>query len=382
MKIKVINWDEMMEALRIWIENIIIGMGFHGAAVPILRHVVLIAFAALIAWLSFRLCRWILVPIARHITSHTKTKWDDIVFSEPVIKSFCGIVPALVVWKLLPLIFYQFDVVRELVARLTAIYITVATIRLCFVFINQLKLLDTGRRTSMQQYILSFLGVLRVLSVFVGTIFIIAIAIGQSPMKLFAGLGATSAILMLVFKDTIEGLVAGIRLTSADMLHVGDWITVQSVGANGIVTEMSLTTVKVKNFDNTIITISPTTLVSGSFQNWKGMQGAAGRRVNRLIYYDFRSIHYTDAKKTETNIGQYRKAVEAYLLNNPLVNNKMTLMVRQKEATQCGLPMEVYFFLKEKTWVPYEHQLATIMEHIYMMANDYGLKIYQQYPEQ
>lgn len=141
-------------------------------------------------------------------------------------QSLCGIVPAIVVWKLLPMVFYQYSLVQELVARVTAIYITVSVIRLCFVFINQLKILDTGRRTSIQQYVLSFLGVLRVASVFVGAIVIIAIAIGQNPLKLFAGLGATSAILMLVFKDTIEGLVAGIRLTSANMLHVGDWITV------------------------------------------------------------------------------------------------------------------------------------------------------------
>lgn len=378
----IIDWNQTMEAVRVWTENIVIGLGFHGAAVTVMRHLLLVILAALIAWLSDRLCRWILIPVVKRITRRTKTKWDDIVLGEPVLKAFCGIVPAVVVWKLLPLVFYQFSFLQELVARLTAIYITVASIRLCFVFINQLKLLDTGRRTSVQQYILSFLGVLRVASLFVGVIVIIAIAIGQSPLRLFAGLGATSAILMLVFKDTIEGLVAGLRLTSADMLHVGDWITVDSVGANGIVTEMSLTTVKVRNFDNTIITISPKTLVSGSFQNWKGMQGAAGRRVNRVVYFDFRSIRYADAEKNETNMGLFRQAVEDYLRANPLVNTDMTLMVRQKEATQCGLPVEIYFFLKQKEWVPYEHQLAAIMEHVYMMADDYGLKIYEQYPEQ
>lgn len=173
------------------------------------------------------------------------------------------------------MVFYQYSLVQELVARVTAIYITVSVIRLCFVFINQLKILDTGRRTSIQQYVLSFLGVLRVASVFVGAIVIIAIAIGQNPLKLFAGLGATSAILMLVFKDTIEGLVAGIRLTSANMLHVGDWITVPGTEVNGTVIEMNLTTVKVRNFDNTIFTISPKTLVGGTFQNWKGMQEVA-----------------------------------------------------------------------------------------------------------
>lgn len=396
--VNIINWNEVMETVRVWLENIIIGMGFRGGIVPVLRHLLLILFAALVAWLSYALCRWLFTPLVNRLTSHSKSKWDDVLFGQPVLKSLCGIVPAIVVWKLLPMVFYQYSLVQELVARVTAIYITVSVIRLCFVFINQLKILDTGRRTSIQQYVLSFLGVLRVASVFVGAIVIIAIAIGQNPLKLFAGLGATSAILMLVFKDTIEGLVAGIRLTSANMLHVGDWITVPGTEVNGTVIEMNLTTVKVRNFDNTIFTISPKTLVGGTFQNWKGMQGSGGRRVKRIIYFDFRSIHYVDAtvpttapaakdKQTKpqeklTNMALYRQAAEEYLAHNPVVNQELMYMVRQLEPTQCGLPMEVYFFLRQKEWKTYEHQAAGIMEHLFMMAGDYGLKIYQQYPEQ
>lgn len=376
------SWNTTLDMIREWTENIIYGLGVSGSALHVLSLVVLILFTALMAWLSYYVCRAIIVPIVQNLTRHTANKWDDIVLGLPVLKAACQIVPAIVVWTFLPMVFYKSDIVRELIARATAIYITVMTIHLCFVFISQLKSLDTGRRSSAQQYILSFLGLLRITVAFIGGVVIIALAIGRNPLSLLAGLGAASAVIMLVFKDTIEGLVAGIRLTSADMLHVGDWITVSSVGANGTVTEMSLTTVKVRNFDNTIVTVSPKTLVSGSFQNWKGMQGSTGRRVNRKIYIDFRSIHFTNEDKTETNIGKYRKAVEKYLKDNPLVNPKMTLMVRQQEATQCGLPIEVYFFLKEKTWVPYEHQLAAVMEHIYCMAADYDLKIYEQYPEQ
>lgn len=386
--VNIINWNEVMETVRVWLENIIIGMGFRGGIVPVLRHLLLILFAALVAWLSYALCRWLFTPLVNRLTSHSKSKWDDVLFGQPVLKSLCGIVPAIVVWKLLPMVFYQYSLVQELVARVTAIYITVSVIRLCFVFINQLKILDTGRRTSIQQYVLSFLGVLRVASVFVGAIVIIAIAIGQNPLKLFAGLGATSAILMLVFKDTIEGLVAGIRLTSANMLHVGDWITVPGTEVNGVVTEMNLTTVKVRNFDNTIFTISPKTLVSGTFQNWKGMQGSGGRRVKRIIYFDFRSIRKVEltAKDGETaittNMAQFRQAAEDYLASDPRVNTELMYMVRQMEPTQCGLPVEVYFFLRVKEWKEYEHQLADIMEQLFLLAADKGLKIYEQYPEQ
>ncbi len=384
-----IDWQQVMEYIRIWAERLISDMGVTGAAVPVLRHLMLIVIVVLLAWLSDAVCRWVVIPLADRITRHTKSKWDDILFGRPVTKCLCDIVPAVVVWKLLPMVFYQFSFLQELMARATAIYITVAGMRLLFVFIQQLKVLDTGRRTSVQQYVISFLGILRVATLFVGSIVIIALAIGQSPMRLFAGLGATSAILMLVFKDTIEGLVAGIRLTSANMVHVGDWITVPGTEVNGTVTEMNLTTVKVRNFDNTIFTISPKTLVNGTFQNWKGMQGSGGRRVRRIIYFDFRSIRNVELtsedgkrKETVTNMAQFRRAVEDFLAADGRVNQQLTFMVRQLEPTQCGLPLEMYFFLRQKEWKSYEHQLADIMERVFMMAADYGLKIYEQYPEQ
>ena len=166
------------------------------------------------------------------------------------------------------------------------------------------------------------------------------------------------------------------------MVAVGDWITVASAGADGIVIEITLTTVKIQNFDNTIVTISPMTLVNGSFRNWKGMQQGAGRRVTRVVYIDFRSIHFMDEDKTTTNLGAYRTAMEKWLGENPLVNTDMTFMVRDKEATQSGLPVEFYFFLKEKNWTDWEHQSASILEYAYAKAQDYGLVIYQQFPNQ
>ena len=371
-----------MEEIRIFVETLVRQWGISGCMVPVVRHALLIAVAALLALLADVLCRRILIPVVTRITRRTTAQWDDVVLGRPVLTAACGIVPAIVVWWLLPMVFYQFPTVREVLARVTAIYITLASVHLCLVFISSLHRLDNGRRTSMQQYILSFCSLLRVVVIFVAVIVVVAIALGRNPMTLLAGLGATSAVLMLVFKDTIEGLVAGIRLTSADMMHVGDWITVPVAGANGIVTEMSLTTVKVRNFDNTIVTVSPTTLVGGSFQNWKGMQASAGRRVKRMVYYDFHSIRFVDDDRRETNMARYRRAVEQYLAECAWVNHDMLLMVRQLEATQSGLPLEFYFFLKDKEWKTYEHQLAAIMEYVYALAPEYGLKVYQQYPEQ
>ena len=388
-----------MENIRIFVEELISLTGLSGSAVPVLRHVLLVLIAILLAVLAGLLCRRIIVPIVRRLTAHTDARWDDVLFGEKVLISACHIVPAIVIWQLLPLVFYQYPVVRALLTRATAIYITVMTVRLVLVFISAVKELEGDERSARQQYLYSFMGVVRIVIIFVAVIIVVAIVLDRDPMKLFAGLGATSAVLMLVFQDTIKGLVAGIRLTSNDMLHKGDWITVPKAGANGIVEDMSLTTVKIRNFDNTMVTVTPQSLVDDSFQNWNGMQQGEGRRVNRTVHYDFRSIRVVDealrkqlldkkyfkageVKTGMVNMTLYRQYLAAWLSHHPLVNPDMTLMVRQMDPTPEGLPVEFYFFLKEKEWVPYENQMAEIMEHIYAVTPDFGLQIYQMFPHQ
>ena len=439
-----------MEEIRKFVEDLIQMAGVTGGAVPVVRHILLTITAILLAMLSDLLCRRLLVPIIMKVTDKTEVTWDDVLFNKKVLTSACHIVPAVVIWSLMPLVYLEYPIFKEILERATGIYIVVMSVRTALVFIGSFKGLESSeeRRSSAQQYFHTFCGVLRILMLFVAGVVVVAILLGKNPLTLFAGLGATSAVLMLVFKDTILGLAAGVRLTSNDMLHKGDWITVKSVDANGIVEEMSLTTVKVRNFDNTIVTISPATLVNGSFQNWIGMQKSGGRRVQRKVYFDFRNIrlvdeelrarllekhfatedsfkpkeslqkmlakaevgneHQTEMEKDQnaglgnarqhehqvladlrnpaalapTNLQLYRKYMEKYLRERPEVNTEMTLMVRQLEATQCGLPMEFYFFVKDKVWVNYEHILAEIMEHAYALSAEFGLKIYQQYPEQ
>ena len=439
-----------MEEIRKFVEDLIQMAGVTGGAVPVVRHILLTITAILLAMLSDLLCRRLLVSIIMKVTDKTEVTWDDVLFNKKVLTSACHIVPAVVIWSLMPLVYLEYPIFKEILERATGIYIVVMSVRTALVFIGSFKGLESSeeRRSSAQQYFHTFCGVLRILMLFVAGVVVVAILLGKNPLTLFAGLGATSAVLMLVFKDTILGLAAGVRLTSNDMLHKGDWITVKSVDANGIVEEMSLTTVKVRNFDNTIVTISPATLVNGSFQNWIGMQKSGGRRVQRKVYFDFRSIrlvdeelrarllekhfatedsfkpkeslqkmlakaeveneHQTEMEKDQnaglenarqhehqvladlrnpaalapTNLQLYRKYMEKYLRERPEVNTEMTLMVRQLEATQCGLPMEFYFFVKDKVWVNYEHILAEIMEHAYALSAEFGLKIYQQYPEQ
>ncbi len=253
-------------------------------------------------------------------------------------------------------------------------------VRTLIVFADSFKLLEDGPRTAHQQYLYSICGVMKIIVIFVAVIVVVAIIIDKDPTTLFAGLGAASAILMLAFQDTIKGLVAGIRLTNNDMIHIGDWVTVPTAGANGRVEEISLTTVKIRNFDNTIITVTPQTLVDGSFQNWLGMEQREGRKQVRQVYFDFRSIIIDD--DGIANITKFRQHIEQWLLNHPKVIGEKPVLVRQAEATQAGCCVEFMFWLRSQAAIDYEHDTSEIMEYIYGACVKYGLRIYQQFPGQ
>jgi miniconductance mechanosensitive channel len=292
----------------------------------------------------------------------------------------CLIVPAAIVWDYLPSVMSDYPKLYEVIKRLTGIYITIVSTWLIISFANTFRKLGEQHALPHQQYINSFIGVLKIILVFICVIIVIAIIADKDPSTLLAGLGAMSAILMLAFQDTIKGLVAGIRLTSNDMVRIGDRITVPAAGADGIVEEIALTTVKVRNFDNTIITVSPQSLVDGSFQNWRGMSENEGRKVVRRVYIDFRSI--TIDADGIVNLTRYREHMTEWLSQCDLVLADHIIMVHQQDATPTGLPVEFVFWLREQTMPAHSHQISEIMEHAYAEAPVFGLKIYQQFPEQ
>ena len=370
-----------MEAIKTTLERLISLTGLTDDYVPMVRYVILVILAFVLAWLAGWLCRRLVVPLLMKVTGKTDAKWDDIIFSEKVLVSACRIVPAIVIWGLLPLVFFEYPKVANVVGRLTSIYFTIMMVRTIIVFIDSFKLLDHGARSSKQQYVYSICGVLKILMIFIAAIVVISIVVDKDPSTLLAGLGAASAILMLAFQDTIKGLVAGIRLASNDMLHIGDWITVPAAGANGRVEEITLTTVKVRNFDNTIVTVSPQALVDGSFQNWQGMLQDEGRKQVRQVYFDFRSLKVDEASGV-ANITQFRQHIESWLKQHPKIVADKPVLVRQAEASQAGCCVEFMFWLKAQTAVDYEHDTSDIIEYIYAKSADYGLRIYQQFPEQ
>ncbi len=369
-----------MEKIQILVEQLVTACGITGSTVDFVTHTILAVVAFLLAGLAGWICRKAVVPVLLRLAKKTDAKWDDALFNEQVLVSACSIVPAIVIWQLLPWTFFDFPTVREVLTRLTAIYITVMSARTVIVFTDSFKLLERGPRSARQQYLYSVCGVLKIIIIFIAVIVVISIVVDKDPSTLLAGLGAASAILMLAFQDTIKGLVAGIRLTNNDMVHIGDWITVASAGVNGRVEDITLTTVKVRNFDNTIVTVTPQTLVDGSFQNWLGMEQNEGRKQSRTIYFDFRSIRLDD--DGVANITKFRHHMEQWLRDNPKVMADKNPLVRQAEASQNGCCLEFTFWLYAQAWADFEHDTADIMEYIFAASSEYGLTIYQQFPLQ
>lgn len=232
---------------------------------------------------------------------------------------------------------------------------------------------------------------------FVGGIVIVGVLIDKSPTALLTGLGASAAVLMLIFKDSILGFVAGVQLTQNNMVRLGDWIQMPDGSANGTVEEITLNTVKVRNWDNTITMIPPYTLVSSPFKNWRGMTESGGRRVDKMIHLDMDSLEImspdmiADLKKSvplmedyvskegeqPTNSQLYRIYIEKYLRSHPIVAQNLDLIIAQREPSEFGLPIEVYFFLTDKVWNEYEKIQSDIFDHLLSMASEFGLKLYQ-----
>ena len=309
-------------------------------------------------------------------------------FFKKLLKYIFYILPGIVVYSLLPYL--------EVVEGETMLMITqrlcVAYIIGCILFaVNALLL--TIRSRAMKGLVQIF----QVILFFIGGIIIISVLINKSPTTLFAGLGASAAILMLVFKDTILGFVAGVQLSANDMLRIGDWIQLSDGTANGIVLEITLNTVKIQNWDNTISTVPPYTLVNSTFKNWRGMQESGGRRVDKSIKLDMNTLKFCteemiarvrrevplmkdfdfNGKEMPSNAQLYRIYIERYLSQHPLVNKNLDLIIAQRETTPYGVPVEVYFFLSDKVWKEYEQIQSDIFDHLLVMVEEFDLKLYQ-----
>lgn len=368
----------------------------------------------LIAFIIFFITRKVLVRIIHKLVLKSKSDWDDYLLERKFFTALSHLPAAFVFYFTYG--FSDVVIVDEILFRFSQIYFvliaTMATNRLIKAG------MDIYETTPYAQHrpIKGYLQLVQIFIYFIAGIFVISFIAGKSPMYLITGLGAIAAVLLLVFKDTILGFVASIQLSANNMVKPGDWIVMPKHNADGTVIDISLTTVKVQNWDKTITTIPIYSLVSDSFHNWKGMEESGGRRIKRSINIDMKSVKfcdvsllekfrkfrlirdYVDTKQAEieefnkslaiesddtfngrrqTNLGIFRKYLEAWLSSHPMINMEMTFLVRQLQPTEIGLPMEVYVFSKEQRWAQYEAIQADIFDHILAVLPEFELKVFQ-----
>ena len=380
-----------------WMNGILIGWGVDPKIANTFDEMIIAALLVILAIGLDYLCQAIFVGSMKKLAQHTHYQWDSLLLKRKVVHHLVHTIPGILVYALLPLAFIRGKGLLLLSQKICAVYIVFALLLAINGFILVFLDMYNMRQVNKNRPIKGFMQVLQVLLFFIGGIVIIAILIGKSPASLFAGLGASAAILMLVFKDTILGFVAGIQLSANDMLRPGDWITVPGSNANGIVQEITLNTVKIQNFDNTISTIPPYTLVSASFQNWRGMVESGGRRVMKSIFLDLNTIKFCtpdmlntfrkeiplladykpDEGVTPTHSQMFRVYVEKYLTSLPVVNTDLDLIISQLQSTEYGVPIQIYFFSRNKIWKEYERIQSDIFDHFFAMIPKFELKVYQ-----
>ena len=348
----------------------------------------------ILAFVIDRICRKAVVPTIRKITSKTEFMWDDYLLNDKVLNDFCMLIAPVVVYFLITLALPA-DLVLDFLLKFCRIYIIVVFMKLLCSIITAMYTLSSEHDKMKNHSMKGFYQMLKLVVICIGTIVIISNLVGKNPGVILTGLGAGTAILMLVFQDTIKGFVAGIQLIANDMLRPGDWICAPKYGADGDVLEVTLTTVKVQNWDKTIVTVPPYALVNDSFQNWRGMFDHGGRRVKRSINIDMNTVRFCTKEEMEAyrkqpwmegfeetgneevNLYIFRHYVDHYLRHHPKVNPEMTLLVRQLQPSAQGLPVELYFFSADTRWIKYEQIQAEVFDHVLAVLHTFGLKVFQ-----
>ena len=344
--------------------------------------------------------------VLQQIVSRTKATWDDHIFNKDVIKRLCNFVTPTIIYILLPIAFSSTDGSNDgmhlILERGVEVWMVVACIRFVNVLLKVLFDIAEQHPAWQGKPIKGLLQTGQGIVMGIGAILIVSILIDKSPTLLLTGLGASAAVLMLIFKDSILGLVAGVQLAANNMLKVGDWISMPSRGIDGEVEEVSLTTIKVRGWDKTLQTLPPYLLISEPFQNWQAMRSSGGRRIKRSLNVDMNSIRFADEAYIEqlrsneqsraliediamqsdegdnlTNLDLFMRAMNNYLLHHPRVNPNMTIMVRQLQPSEWGLPIEMYCFSANVNWVPYENLQTEIISYVVAAAPLFGLRMYQ-----
>ncbi len=388
-----------------------------GSSAGWLSMLTLAVAVALLAFVAHQIARRLILRAVRSIARKTRIRWDDVLVERRVFERLTHLVPALVLYSAAPILFPQQEELSALLLRLTLAYLYLAGAFAASALLSALvQIYETSFEAARERPIRSYVQVVSIFLWLFISILVVAALTDRSPWAFLGGLGAMTAVLMLVFKDAILGLVASVQLAFNDMVRVGDWIEMPQYGADGDVIEILLTTVKVQNWDKTITTIPTYRLISDAFKNWRGMSESGGRRIKRSLLIDLQSIKFVDEallarfkkiqyiqeyleRKLEetwrwneeqgadltsqvngrnlTNVGTFRAYVEAYLRIHPDIHQDMTFLVRQLPPVEKGLPIEIYVFSREQRWARFEAIQADIFDHILAVVGEFDLRVMQ-----
>lgn len=401
----------MLEKFETWFSA---ELGLHQLA-PIVMDLIILAMLVVLAIIANYLAKRFILKMVEHFATRSRTEWDDVLVKRKFFRRLSYFAPALVIY-LMSSVLFENDKAILVTQRIAEIYMLFVAIFTIDSFLSSVVDIYHNYDSSGKFPVRIIAQVAKILLFTIIGIIILSTVIGQSPAFFIGGLGAMAAVLMLIFKDPILGLAAGIQLSANKMVRVGDWIEMPKYGADGDVIDISLTTVKVQNWDKTIITIPTFALVSEGVKNWRGMSESGGRRIKRSIYIDMTSVkfctqemiekfssiqylsNYVLDKKKElsdfneqrnidntvlvngrrmTNLGTFRAYLVSYLRDHPRINKNLTFLVRQLDPGPTGLPIEIYVFSSDQVWANYESIQADIFDHILAVIPEFDLRVYQ-----
>ncbi len=396
-----------------YIRNQLLKFDLDITLVGYLSPIIMFLLIMLICIVANFITKKVVIRIISKVVKKTKFRWDDMLLERKVFHKLSHIVPAIIIYffaSALPESFQHF------IEKGVMAYLIIMGLVIINSSLNVMNDIYLTYEISKIKPVKGYIQVVKIIVITLGVILVIANLIGKSPLILLSGIGALSAVFMLVFRDSLLGLVAGIQLSTNDMVQVGDWIEMPKYGADGDIIDISLNTVKVQNFDKTITMIPSYALISDSFINWRGMQNSGGRRIKRSLFIDtnsisfcteeminnYKNIHYLSDYVTHrereiaeynkrnkidqsnpvngralTNIGVFRAYISNYLQHHPGINQEMTLMVRQLAPTEHGLPIEIYAFTNDIKWAVYETVQADIFDHLFAVAPEFGIQLFQ-----
>jgi miniconductance mechanosensitive channel len=407
----------IMNDLAIWFKDLFVHAGFSYSFSSFLSTIALVLIVILLSWFSNIIAKAIILKVVSRIVKKTAVTWDDIFLEQKVFTRLSHFAPALVIWFMAAWALKAYPSWFLVVQKLTYIYMVIIGMVVINSFIEAWHEIYKTLPIARHRHIKGYVQLLKIIIVVVAILVIVSVIFKKDISTLIAGLGAMAAVLIFVFKDTLLGLVASIQLSADKMLKVGDWISIPRRDVDGIVSDITLNTVKVENFDKTIITVPTYSLVNDSFQNWKGMEEAGIRQVKRSVFIDLKSVRFLDKELKDklyrvpalkdfieskeiksdlsgkdfdttespffnssqiTNLGIFRFYTEAYLRQLPNVDRSQAIIMRQLPFEGNGLPLQLNLFTKNTEFISYENLQSEIVEHLLAIMNEFGLKAFQQ----